>query len=42
MRHAKLIVVLGALVALLTSVGVAMATTGATTAARQGHDSDHP
>jgi hypothetical protein len=31
MRRAKLIVVLGALVALLTSVGVAMATTGATT-----------
>jgi hypothetical protein len=31
MRRAKLIVVLGALAALLTSVGVAMATTGATT-----------
>jgi hypothetical protein len=31
MRRVKLIVVLGALVALLTSVGVAMATTGATT-----------
>jgi hypothetical protein len=31
MRRAQLIVVLGALVALLTSVGVAMATTGATT-----------
>jgi hypothetical protein len=31
MRRAKLIVVLAALVALLTSVGVAMATTGATT-----------
>ena len=31
MRRAKLIVILGALVALLTSVGVAMATTGATT-----------
>src|ERR1700743_539102 len=31
MRRVKLIVVLGALAALLTSVGVAMATTGATT-----------
>jgi hypothetical protein len=31
MRRAKLVIVLGALAALLTSVGVAMATTGATT-----------
>ena len=34
MKRAKIIIVLGAVIALLTSVGVAMATTGATTGTR--------
>jgi hypothetical protein len=42
MRRVKLIVVLGALVALLTGVGVAMATTGATTGYPQPKSSSPP